>query len=69
MKKIKNNFTVLDGVYYDRHGKPLHGAALYCAEAKHLNGGLKQTLDQNKELKKALFDSLSLLSNMGIRFR
>ncbi|QQW88700.1 hypothetical protein [Helicobacter pylori] len=57
------------GYYSKRTGKRLHGAALYNAEAKHLNSGLKQTLDQNKELKKALFDSLSLLSNMGIRFR
>ncbi|WP_237013410.1 hypothetical protein [Helicobacter pylori] len=65
MKKI-NNFNVLNGVYYDRHGKPLHGVALYNAEAKHLNGGLKQTLDQNEQLKdqneqlkKALYYSLN----------
>ncbi len=39
----KHNFLFIDDVYYDRHGKPLHGATLYNAEAKHLNGGLKQT--------------------------
>ncbi|UOR37259.1 hypothetical protein MPF94_04765 [Helicobacter pylori] len=69
MKKIKDNFTVLDGVYYDRYGNPLKGVALYVAMATHLNGGLKQTLDQNEGLKRALSDSLSLLSKMGIRFQ
>ncbi|MGL2543758.1 hypothetical protein ACOWOI_05845 [Helicobacter pylori] len=69
MKKNKDNFTVSDGVYYDRYGNPLKGAALYNAKAAYLNGGLKQTLDQNEELKKALFYSLSLLSTMGIRFQ
>ncbi|GAA7506124.1 hypothetical protein ckin129_09850 [Helicobacter pylori] len=53
--------------YSERTGKRLHGCAEYNAKAKHLNGGLKQTLDQNEELKdenkglkKALFYSLSL---------
>ncbi|WQT03962.1 hypothetical protein E5D85_04185 [Helicobacter pylori] len=58
--KNKNNFTVLDDVFYDRNGNRLHGAALYNAEAKYLNGGLKQTLDQNEQLKKALYYSISL---------
>ncbi|GAA7276389.1 hypothetical protein ID0507_07510 [Helicobacter pylori] len=65
----EHNFLVIDGVFYDRYGKPLKGAALYTAKAAYLNGGLKQTLDQNEELKKALFYSLSLLSTMGIRFQ
>ncbi|WQR94251.1 hypothetical protein KVE67_02425 [Helicobacter pylori] len=69
MKKNKDNFTVSDGVYYDRYGNPLKGGAIQVCRAKHLNGGLKQTLDQNEELKKALLCSLSLLSTMGIRFQ
>ncbi|MGL2667197.1 hypothetical protein ACQJ7B_04000 [Helicobacter pylori] len=69
MKKNKDNFTVSDGVYYDRYGNPLKGGAIQVCRAKHLNGGLKQTLDQNEELKKALFYSFSLLSTMGIRFQ
>ncbi|EMH38901.1 hypothetical protein HMPREF1427_00343 [Helicobacter pylori GAM83Bi] len=54
--------------YSGQTGKRLHGCAEYNAKAKHLNGGLKQTLDQNEELKdenrglkKALFYSLSLI--------
>ncbi|WRF57196.1 hypothetical protein FOG19_02425 [Helicobacter pylori] len=46
MKKNKDNFTVSDGVYYDRYGNPLKGGAIQVCRAKHLNGGLKQTLDQ-----------------------
>ncbi|WP_120924591.1 hypothetical protein [Helicobacter pylori] len=68
MKK-HHNFIVSDGVYYDRYGNPLKGGAIQVCRAKHLNGGLKQTLDQNEELKKALFYSLSILSTMGIRFQ
>ncbi len=55
----KHNFLFIDGVYYDRHGNPLKGAALHNAMATHLNGGLKQTLDQNEQLKKALYYSLN----------
>ncbi|MGL2613157.1 hypothetical protein ACQJ5I_02845 [Helicobacter pylori] len=66
---MKHNFLLINGVFCDRHEKPLKGAALYNAKAVYLNGGLKQTLDQNEELKKALFYSLSLLSTMGIRFQ
>ncbi|GAA8950076.1 hypothetical protein HpSLK91_10500 [Helicobacter pylori] len=69
MKKNKDSFTVSDGVYYDRYGNPLKGGAIQVCRAKHLNGGLRQTLDQNEELKEALFYSLSLLSTMGIRFQ
>ncbi len=61
MKNDKNNFNVVDGVFYDRNGNRLHGAALYNAEVKYLNGGLKQTLDQNKQLKQALYYSVSLI--------
>ncbi|ADO02136.1 hypothetical protein HPSJM_02700 [Helicobacter pylori SJM180] len=57
------------GYYSKQTGKRLHGAALYNAEAKHLNGGLKQTLDQNEQLKvqieqrdQALYYSLSLIN-------
>ncbi len=66
MKKTKDNFTVLDGVYYDRYGNKLHGAAKQLCRAKHEYGGIKPALDQIEELKKALFDSLSLLSNMSV---
>ncbi len=65
MKNDKNNFNVVDGVFYDRNGNRLHGAALYNAEAKYLNGGLKQTLDQNKQLNQALYYSLSLNCEQG----
>ncbi|WRA35357.1 hypothetical protein KVJ83_02435 [Helicobacter pylori] len=65
----KHNCLIMDGVFYSRHGKPLHGAAEYNAKAKHLNGGLKQTLDQIEQLKvqieqrdQALYYSLSLIN-------
>ncbi len=56
----KHNFLFIDGVYYDRNGNPLKGAALHNAMVTHLNGGLKQTLDQNEQLKQVLCYSLSL---------
>ncbi len=48
MKKIKDNFTVLDGVYYDRYGNRLHGVAEQLCRAKHEHGGIKPALDQNE---------------------
>ncbi|WP_208372881.1 hypothetical protein [Helicobacter pylori] len=72
MTKNKDNFTVSDGVYYDRYGNPLKGGAIQVCRAKHLNGGLKQTLDQierlkdeNKGLNEALYYSLSLTREQG----
>ncbi|GAA8466265.1 hypothetical protein KKKH24_07180 [Helicobacter pylori] len=56
----KHNYRIMNGVFCDRNGNPLKGVALYTAEATHLNGGLKQTLDQNEQLKEALYYSLSL---------
>ncbi len=56
----KHNYLIIDGVFCDRYGNPLKGVALYNAMATHLNGGLKQTLDQIEELKKALYYSISL---------
>ncbi|GAA7456532.1 hypothetical protein Yangon222_03590 [Helicobacter pylori] len=60
-------YLIIDGVFCDRYGNPLKGAALYSTMAHHSNGGLKQTLDQNEELKdekkrlnEALYYSLSL---------
>ncbi|GAA6857974.1 hypothetical protein CHC121_12400 [Helicobacter pylori] len=41
----KHNYRIMNGVFCDRNGNPLKGVALYTAEATHLNGGLKQTLD------------------------
>ncbi len=55
----KHNYLIIDGVFCDRYGNPLKGVALYNAMATHLNGGLKQTLDQNEELKRALYYSLN----------
>ncbi|WP_187851383.1 hypothetical protein [Helicobacter pylori] len=62
----KHNYLIIDGVFCDRYGNPLHGVALHNARAAH-NGGLKQILDQNEQLKdqneqfkKALYYSLSL---------
>ncbi|MGN8461879.1 hypothetical protein ACR9ML_01360 [Helicobacter pylori] len=60
MKKIKDNFTVLDGVYYDRYGNKLHGAAEQLCRAKHEYGGIKPALDQNEQLKEAFYYSFSL---------
>ncbi|GAA6948458.1 hypothetical protein CHC179_07570 [Helicobacter pylori] len=57
----KHNYRIMCGVFCDRNGNPLKGAALYNAEAKHLNGGLKQTLDQNEQLKEALYYSIHFL--------
>ncbi|WP_120869959.1 hypothetical protein [Helicobacter pylori] len=65
----KHNFLFIDGVFYDRYGKRLHGCAEQACRATYLNDGLKQTLDQNERLKEALFYSLSILSTMGIRFQ
>ncbi|WRB89322.1 hypothetical protein KVD94_03930 [Helicobacter pylori] len=61
MKKIKDNFTVLDGVYYDRYGNRLHGVAEQLCRAKHEHGGIKPALDQNEQLKQALYYSVSLI--------
>ncbi|MUU60285.1 hypothetical protein F7198_05535 [Helicobacter pylori] len=58
---MKHNFLLINGVFCDRYGKPLKGAALYNAKAAYLNGGLKQTLDQNEELKEVVYYSASLI--------
>ncbi len=55
----KHNYRIIDGVFCDRYGDKLHGAALHVAMAAH-NGGLKQTLDQNEQLKQVVCYSLSL---------
>ncbi|QDY62200.1 hypothetical protein CV729_03680 [Helicobacter pylori] len=62
---MKHNFLLINGVFCDRYEKPLKGAALYNAKAAYLNGGLKQTLDQNERLKEALYYSLSLNREQG----
>ncbi|GAA6980660.1 hypothetical protein HpCHC53_14150 [Helicobacter pylori] len=56
----KHNYLIINGVFCSRYGDPLKGAARYNAEAHFINGGLKQTLDQNEQLKEALYYSLSL---------
>ncbi|GAA9619640.1 hypothetical protein HpVa122_13050 [Helicobacter pylori] len=68
----KHNYLIINGVFCSRYGDPLKGVARYNAEAHFINGGLKQTLDQNKELKdenkrwkEALFYSLSLNYEQG----
>ncbi len=61
MKKTKDNFTVLDGVFYDRNGNRLHGAAEQLCRAKHEYGGIKPALDQNEELKEVVYYSASLI--------
>ncbi len=69
---MKHNFLLINDVFCDRYGKPLKGVALYNAKAVYLNGGLKQTLDQNERLKdenkglnEALYYSLSLNREQG----
>ncbi|MGL2398784.1 hypothetical protein [Helicobacter pylori] len=69
---MKHNFLLINGVFCDRYEKPLKGVALYNAKAAYLNGGLKQTLDQNERLKdenkglnEALYYSLSLNREQG----
>ncbi|EJB86495.1 hypothetical protein HPHPH11_0737 [Helicobacter pylori Hp H-11] len=42
-------------------GRPIFGGAEQVCRAKHLNGGLKQTLDQNEELKEVVYYSASLI--------
>lgn len=61
MKKNKDNFAVSDGVFYDRNGNRLHGAAEQLCRAKHEYGGIKPALDQNEELKEVVYYSASLI--------
>ncbi len=48
-----------------RTGRRISGGAEQVCKAKHLNGGLKPALDQNEELKKVLYYSLSLNREQG----
>ncbi len=68
--KTNSYYNEDTGHYHSkRTGERLHGCAEQVCRAKHEYGGIKPALDQNEELKRALFYSLSLLSTMGIRFQ
>ncbi|WRE25537.1 hypothetical protein KVC27_03010 [Helicobacter pylori] len=62
MEKEKSYYNEDTRAYYSKQtGKRLHGCAEQVCRAKHEYGGIKPALDQNEQLKEALYYSVSLI--------